>query len=225
MAYPRRFIKITHGGRLQGTDEIYTVGYHYAGVDSAAATTVFNALTESDLENIHDTFTTEWNNPDNRIPAKWELEWTKAALIDTDGRYVPEFDAKEYIDLPVGGGFTGAYAPQLSCVVTLISAKPRDPGRYNRFYLPTAAISTADWEMTETVRSNIANNFADYFQSLNNYMQAVTPGAVVFLHVMSAKGAGQANEAVTLRVGSVIDTQRRRRNKLVENYSTVSLFP
>lgn len=221
--YNQNLIKVTHGGRLQGTDEIYTIGYYYAALGSEDTTTVFNELTEADVEDIHTTFTTEWNNPDNRVPSKWELEWTKVALIAPNGKYVENSASKEFIGLPIGGGFTGAYAPQLACVVTIISDKPRDPGRYNRFYLPTAAISTADWEMTETVRSNIANNFADYFISLNDFFSGFGVPSPVTLVVASAKGTGWSKQAVNLRVGGVVDTQRRRRNKLTENYSVVSL--
>lgn len=223
MVYPKNIIKVTHGGRLQGTDEIWTIGYHYAGASNLETNNAFYAITEDDVEDIHTTFGTEWNNPDNRVPSKWELEWTKVALIAPDGKYVPDSEPVEFIGLPLGGGFTGSYAPQLSTVVTIISSKPRDPGRYNRFYLPTAAISTADWEMTETARSNIANNFADYFISLNDFMSGLGSQFNVTLVVASAKGAGQANDAINLRVGGVIDTQRRRRNKLTENYSVSSL--
>ena len=40
------------------------------------------------------------------------------------------------------------------------------------------------------------------------------------ISIMSSKGAGTTKGVTTVAVGNVVDTQRRRRNRLTENYGT-----
>ena len=110
-----------------------------------------------------------------------------------------------------------AYAPQLSTVFTFDSGKFKDPGKYGRMYIPTVGIA----QNLNSVRP-IADTtpMSVNFQTLINGINTITTtiGANLKVVVMSNKGSGITRPVELIKVGNVVDTQRRRRNQLVESY-------
>lgn len=89
-----------------------------------------------------------------------------------------------------------------------------------RFYLPTPGRSQldTDGELTTLSQTTFLNNSVAMCNALTG---ALGVGTEVHWRPYVNSVAGQmANEVTHLRVGRVVDTQRRRRNKLAELYMT-----
>lgn len=217
MVYPSNFIKVTNTFSLIGTDEIGSFGFHMALPSGDIS--VSNYLgTGTNITAIAQACLDFWNTNANDIPSGWGLSSTKIALIEADGKYNPVAPAYEFIhENPVPGPTPVASAPQLSAVVTLTSIRPRDPGRYNRFYVPTTAASNGPYKIQPTATASLAETTVDMLQEITTVMQQTIPN--IRPAVMSASGSGFNTSVETVRVGDVIDTQRRRRNKVAETYT------
>lgn len=122
------------------------------------------------------------------------------------------------------GPSTTSMPNQCAVVLSQISGLPGARGR-GRAYLPCLAtgpdtggrISAADrTSILTNARTMLIAAEAAYIAN-----GGVQPGGLV---VASGVGAGQNNKVTRLRVGDVIDTQRRRRDALVEAYSEAALI-
>lgn len=219
MAYPYDFIKFTFGGALAGNNDIWTCGFHIGKATSDVGVGQFLAL-EDDLPALGALVKTYINSPTMRVPSGASVQWIKLALIGKDGKYVRE--PLEYI-LPTAGngGASQGYVPQASTVVTLVSAKFKDPGKYNRFYLPAAPPSgSSGYRLTAQQIADMsamsANFLGDVHETIYHEADTLTIKAV-------SQNVSQYYDVVYARVGDVFDTQRRRRNKIAENYSDTAI--
>lgn len=219
MAYPYDFIKFTFGGVLAGNNEIWTCGFHIGKATSDVGVGQFLAL-EDDLPALGALVRGYITDAAMRIPSGASVQWIKLALIGKDGRYVRQ--PLEYILPTAGAGLnTSGYVPQASTVVTLVSAKFKDPGKYNRFYLPAAAPSgngayRLTQSQTEAMATRSAKFLGDVHEVIYHEADTLTIKAV-------SQNVTQYYDVVYARVGDVLDTQRRRRNKIAENYSDTAI--
>lgn len=219
MAYGNEFIRITFGGSTAGNNEIWTCGLAIqqfgdilAPLDWFAA----NATVGDDYAQAVKTF---FEYTDTRIPADVKLEWLKMALIGLDGKYMTE---AEVFPITSGGQINGPYSPQDACVITLSDNKFRDPGKYNRFYLPTAGpAGVNEWRFTNGEQLGIATRAAALigdFNDIGDLYHATNQSRVC---VVSPTVFWPTPQVTEVRVGAIVDTQRRRRNKLSEDYVTL----
>lgn len=107
----------------------------------------------------------------------------------------------------VGTSVAACLPFQCTPVVSLRTADASRRGR-GRFYAPSPAVDTqSGGRLTATAQGNLADSAAALFGGLSGAgLQPVLYG-----------GAGSTTiPLVSLDVGDVIDTQRRRRNKLIE---------
>lgn len=227
--YRQGFIKLTFGGQLaQGQDE-WNCGINLAaendaiipifGVDLERA---FDLYVEEMKDDIVTIFSAYVSDILMGIPAGATLDYVKLALIGEDGLYVKEAAVFEVIG--VTGGASNSYIPQVSLVMTLQSEKFRDPGKYNRFYLPTIVPSgSTNYRPNNTLR--MAERTADLLSVLTREMSPFNNAVRVFpAAVSSSDKIDEAyREIKYVKVGNVFDTQRRRRNKIGEVYSTVEV--
>lgn len=143
------------------------------------------------------------------------LTFTKLNLIGTDGKYVSD-TTLEHIHANVPGGGTDARTPpnQIAVVVSLLTGFSRGPAHRGRFYVPLPAMvvgtdGRADVNDVNFVKTSANTLIAALNASSPNYKIAV----------MSRKlGSPTARLVTGVEVGRVLDTQRRRRNKLAEAY-------
>ena len=92
-------------------------------------------------------------------------------------------------------------------MVTLRTATLSRAGR-GRFYAPSLAVDQVSaGRMLTTARDTLADAAEDLVQGLTS-----AGGNLVIYH----RGSGSTTLVTSLDVGDVIDTQRRRRNKLIE---------
>jgi hypothetical protein len=150
----------------------------------------------------------------------------KIALINADGHT----DLSHvYYDYPatalIGQQGTNTHPPQCSIVVTLQSVRPRGLASKGRMYLPgISAAMSGNGKISTANRDSIALNMKTFFDTLKASFDV--PDELI----LAAKGTGilpaltaQNDYVHSLKVGDVIDTQRRRRNGLVESYQLATL--
>lgn len=95
-------------------------------------------------------------------------------------------------------------------------------GRHGRgrFYLPPlAAALDVGGRLTTTIRDRVANWMDAFLNDLENKFVSDGITGDGFLHLSILGNDGVAQQIVRIRVGRVIDTQRRRRNAIDEEYT------
>lgn len=219
MALPFKVARITINGTMFGGAEQWSTGFWMgaAGADATVPTAAFM-----------DIVATEWKKffiaSTSGINLNYQTTSYRGALHGTDGKGIPGAVVNKYEGTPYGGGGTGsAIPPQNSLVATLTSAVPRGLGSKGRMYLPGISLSiSADGRIPSPGPLNIATNLKTFFAALNATVEQ--PGVVVNASPGSKPpllGPGVIRPITGVRVGNVYDTQRRRRNQLVEVYSSV----
>ena len=155
------------------------------------------------------------------IPSYAQLLTVKVNNIDPDGTYHdPVTHQHEYSTPPVGSSST-SFPPQLTIVWSWGTDISRGPASRGRVYTPNAGIAYSTGGIISTVAQN---NQLDAAKGLLTVLgnQEDTGGVLVSPSVVSSMGARRG--ILSVRVGAVVDTQRRRRNRLPENY-VVSDWP
>jgi hypothetical protein len=146
----------------------------------------------------------------------------KLAPVGTDGHYPPGEDAFEHI---YSGGVAGGavvsniiWPPQCSYSVGLQTAALRGRGHIGRFYLPSMAfnVNTATGKV-----GDLAGSAGAVLRTWINAINATTDIGTV--GVITSLGSGTSRVCTGIRLGQVIDTQRRRRNNISETYTSVAL--
>lgn len=227
--YNQPFMKLTFGGTQAEGQDIWTCGINLSIqndelipiVPTNAVVAFDNYIKDVDAD-IIDIFTNYISNKDMDIPSGATLDYIKLAVIDTNGQYIADSHTWEPQD--VTGGETRFYIPQVSIVMTLQSDKRVDPGKYGRFYLPTAVTNVSEgYRPTKTTEK--ATLTANLLAALNRRVRGgladvrVQPAAVT----SASNFSGSYRPFTTVKVGNVFDTQRRRRNKIGETYEVVDV--
>lgn len=211
MPYPNAHSRLTWGGGAFSNNEIWQCGVRLSGTtppDAARITAWTTALTAymTTVQSTH------------------VLEWWKWAPIGTDGKYLDTPALVEAELHVVGSAATIANAPgQLSACVTLRSDKKRGSASVGRFYPPPQAMNiTADGVLVASKR----DEFATAAKSLINALNAGSTGGELEVSLCSPGGKKtqpDQRKVISVAVGRVIDTQRRRRSALPEEAVTVPL--
>lgn len=221
MVYPSRFVKLSFTGSLVGTDEIFSTALHLALPNADFSTAAWAQIDTAKLTAAFNAFATFWANPASLVPFPWLLEGVKAAYLDEEGKYLT--DPKEEVFAPVNGSQGNVrFAAQLSLATATVSSKRKDPGKYNRMFIPTVAQVNPDSSLTTDQQTAYLAAFRTFINEINNIFSTLNSPPVVSV-LSNNRFGGSKLPAVDVRVGTVIDTQRRRWNKLPENYLQISL--
>ena len=151
------------------------------------------------------------------------LGWVKFNEIDPlTRRYKSATETYERIlTTPVRGGVEGNGMPQQTLCISLLTGAKRGLASRGRFYPPaTVASLGSDGTVNPNSVLAIATAARTLITNLNNWPGTDTPlgGQVVVLG-----GNGTTRPVTAVSVGNVMDTQRRRRSKLRESYTTLAL--
>jgi len=218
MVYAHSVVRVTLSGTMFGGAEEWSTGF-FLGQEGSDAT----APTQAAIDQIRDAWATFFTSATSYISSAYTFTQAKAALIDDTGHTVLDSVVYAYpAAAVVGGRAAGHLPPQCALVVTLLSDRPRGKASKGRMYLPGFAGSI---ELTGKIaagnRDSIATNMKTFFDSMVG--DADIPDQLI----LAAKGTGalpaltaQNDFVETIRVGDVVDTQRRRRNGLVETYTS-----
>jgi hypothetical protein len=117
-----------------------------------------------------------------------------------------------------GTGDTGSVPPQLSIVVSVVPTEGSPRGR-GRFYLPmmepTSIAVTGRLQLE--ARDDLLEALGTYFEGWDVDDDPPVLGTFSRTAPMAFRGAS------SIRIGDVIDTQRRRRDAMAESYASWSL--
>ena len=211
MAYPTPLAYITAGGTHAGGREVWQVGIHTdpfvtTPAIMASLATIWSAWMSAGL---------------SRHSAAAQLEWVKVAQLAASGKYLSlsEPTVAEVVP-PVPGSAPGNYTPQATIVVSWTTGLKRGLAHGGRIFPPPTSLqATSDGKCNNSDILGIANQAATLIQAINSAL-----GGTAECVVASRVGAGGIRTINGVRVGNVIDTQRRRRNQLVEDYQIAPII-
>ena len=163
--------------------------------------------------------------------ANIHLDWVSLNAINKDtGKYGYPNDANITEGLTPVGGTTGGI-PQVAYCVTTRGNPSRGAGAFGRWYVPVGAPTCAATGLVSgTTTLAWANAAGTFLTALQNIDSGLGPDAWSPWHFgLSGTGSvaektGVDSAIVSVGCGNVLDTQRRRRNQLVETYAEATTW-
>lgn len=218
--FQHRVNRVTIYGTSYGGQEIWTTGF-FMGSEVGDAT----IPNESMAQAVKDAWTTFFRDTGNTISYLWKTEGVKISPMlangDTDKDFVV---TSPYTTAIEGQSSSTGFPAQVSLVATLLAGNGRGLAGKGRMYLPGIAIPLAGTgHLAVGQNSGVATKLATFFNTIESSFDGgqvinASHGRAPFL------GSTAVNRYVShIRVGDVYDTQRRRRNSLVESYATAAL--
>lgn len=220
MAYVESHVLLAaHGGLPSG--EVWSCGMRLGGDGGLV-------WTQDMLEAVALAAANSWRTFQNTASIGWasgvSLDGVTARAVDTNGitRVLAERSPAA-----APGTFGTLYLPnQAAVVVTLITTKPGRTGK-GRIYLPLLGLSLGTTgRISSTTVTNVANAARTLVQGINTGVAtALTGGAPIPKVAVQSQVAGSGATAMVtgLRVGDIVDTQRRRRDSVAETYTSVTV--
>nr|CRY96041.1 hypothetical protein [uncultured prokaryote] len=222
MTYSGQFLKITWGFTVLGTDEIADTSLNYTtapGWTGAVAALGEIATADIGLDLIGDmaSFIAQVGWADYS-----SLQSVKVAAVGTDGHYLAEPYLAE--DTTPGHGDQTQLPPQLTMCMSLRSGFTLGGGNYGRMYVPHTrpGLDTGSPYIPTSSMADLAGYGKTFVNNVTDDVNGATT-AVLFPAIMSNKGAGTGKGVTQVGFGRVVDTQRRRRNRLDDAATLVSL--
>lgn len=166
-----------------------------------------------ELEDCSEAFVVLCSTQNLGASANVLLQSTKWAPQTTEGRYGLG-NSVEYLNSPpLAFGNVNA-PPQIAFVISLRTAKPRGRGSNGRMYLPCMPLLENDGsgQISVAHRDTAAQAGAVFISMINSILATECV-------VGSTVGAGLLETITGVRAGRALDTQRRRRAGIPENYS------
>jgi hypothetical protein len=219
MAYPGIFGRLVASGTLYGK-ESFAFGLSLVPPDFAVAGGLGAASHVAAAAALVRTYI-ESNLTSNAC----KLTTVKLNEIGADGRYVDKGNTTLFDFTPAASG-TGStlIAPQISLVISLVTAKKRGLASSGRFYHPVPMATIAD--TAGLISAATAQSHADAAATLIKGLNALWAGNTWRVGVASDVGAGHFEPVTAVRVGRVLDTMRSRRTALTETYvSNITAIP
>lgn len=202
------------GGTLLETagqpTEIWQTGVRVTGVTDLAA---YLAALGGNNDDVDGTIKQWWLVADNATMASATLDWVRVAAV-TPTEQEPALT--HFYSSPIPGTREAAYPNFVTTCITLETAVPSSDGGRGRVYPPLSigytggSISTAN-----------AHNVAETGVSLMDAMSG--GGTLSAVPVVASKKFGTLKPVTACSCDCILDTQRRRRNALIEFRQTVSL--
>lgn len=151
--------------------------------------------------------------------------WAQTTTIDRVVGYV--YDASGILQeqaVSTGASQAGAVTirlPNQNAVCLSLGTGQAGKSRRGRLFVPLLALGVANGKMASTSPGLIADAFEALLESAASWGYAVPDGDDAV--VIASAFLGITTPVTTLRVGDVIDTQRRRRDAVVESYTVRTL--
>lgn len=209
-------VKVNLNGTL-GTSEVWSVGLHFAPDDGEVMTPIQAQAVATAL------------------PAGLATWWAASstsqmkALLGAQGQitsvsvygYGPSGPASAQgaatLGTPLVGTANSTAPPQCSSVMSLLTDRPGSSYR-GRIYWPALTPS-----LSTSLVSSIAQASGPGLVGLIATIQTALLEAGPYTPVVYSQARNEVTEVTRVRVGNVIDTQRRRRDALPESYTTVGI--
>jgi hypothetical protein len=225
VVYASPHLYVTMGGPSYDDQETWQTGVRFAPVPPADWSIDFTGPQEI-AEDLITPVSTWWTSSVIPFSVAAQLAWVKVAQIGPDGRYVPVEGNPGIAEItpPTPGPSSGVPAPQLSVAVTLDSGSRLGRARTGRCYLPPANINVSGTSglISENGANAVRDSFAGLLADMRDIINAVVVTGILQPAIMSEIGSGTTRQVQGVRVGRVIDTQRRRRRGLPESYTALA---
>jgi hypothetical protein len=152
-----------------------------------------------------------------------QLYAVKVAAVGTDGHYLTDPKIHEADVTYIGGSTTTV--PQSTVVCSLRSGSGIGSANYGRMYLPHTrlGIVTATSSSNVATTAVVASVFKTFVNNVASLVNGDTTGVDVQPFIMSNQAPKPSKPVVQIGVGTVTDTQRRRRNRIHEDYSYLAI--
>lgn len=210
------------GGVLPG-NEIWSCGLRVGALDNAlgGAFDYSGEAVEVLLTHYVTAITAFHQRVLSMISSRAKLDFVKLNKIGVDGHYADQGNSHvRFLNPKISGGGPATAPPnQVALALTLTTDVQRGPANKGRIYIPLPTCTVMDDGLiTDSEANVIMHSFRTLLEDISD-----TPGidsdSSPDVLVMSRKAGAPAARYVTgVRVGRVLDTQRRRRNALKENY-------
>lgn len=155
-----------------------------------------------------------------KISSQAKLTFLKMNVVDMSGHYV-ENNTIEHVYSPVVPGSSNAniHPTQVTLVVSTTTEFSRGWAHRGRFYLPMPChlVDAVSGLISVPDALQVATAAATFIEALADEPGFDAQGGMRVC-VMSSRGTGATNVVTGVDVGRVLDTQRRRRNSLGEDY-------
>lgn len=213
MAYPIRHKLLTVFGSSWGGAEEWSYSVRIIPETSE------QDVTQAQVDALATPTSTFWNDTGCGMPVNYLLEGIKLAPIATDGNYPPdEISYTHLFTADPGPASTVVHPPQIAYAVTLTTSAPRGRGSKGRFYVPAPGFAVGSTgKITTGYPPAIMAAARTWILAINSATNVGTVG------VLSSLGSGTSRVVAGLRAGVVLDTQRRRRNHLSEDYQSLAI--
>lgn len=213
MPYSEPHVHLTWGGTLFGV-ETWSNGLRMSHPQSSSAQLMYG-WAQQYIEDAAAAITTWWKSGALFANNRAHLTWVKMQPVDINGKYYNGQDTNEILLTSPGDPGGGArQAAQLAIVHTLLTDRPRGLASHGRIYVPCGMAVQDDGLMFPTDCMSMATATATLIESLASMDD---PALGTNVQVMSKRGI--SSTVTRVGVGRVIDTQRRRRRNLPEEYA------
>lgn len=210
-------------------------GTCYAG-NEEWSTGFYMGIADDDVDEVTqvaaDEFLTAWQaffiNPNVDVSSGHKTAGVRVQKLNpADGKVYPAYNFYAYPTVPIPGSDTGVPLPQISLVASLQARPDAGLGAKGRMFLPGITKNIgADGKITSANVLDVLTPLAAMFNTLND--SANIPGRLINASKGRALQIGNdmpVNRYVQdVLIGTVYDTQRRRRNQLQESYSSAEIF-
>lgn len=224
--YSHNVNRVTISGTCFTGAEIWSTGF-WLGSESADAGDP--AGSADDIAGYWNTF---FAGAANSISSQYITNQVKVSQHKaSDGKVdLTKVDIYDLSPTQAGGGSNSALPPQITLAATLTSELQRGTASKGRMYLPgvNVAVTNTSGKIISTYLNTLTTALKTMFDAIN--ADTDIPDRVVLVsrgNKVTDAGTGEVhyvlpkNTNVTgLRAGDVYDTQRRRRNDLIETYTT-----
>jgi hypothetical protein len=223
MPFADKVVHVTISGDMFSGQEEWQTGFYMGLAEGAAA-----VPNQGFADAVRDAWLTLWTAPVNGFASAYRFNQVKAVRLGTDGKY----DGSDIVtstpaSATAGGGSGSPLPPQCALVATLIAGSGKGLAGKGRMYLPGLRVPIdSSGGITTTAAQTTADFMAAFLNTVNGSFDA--PGVVI----NASKGGKAAlytnprNVPVNgVRVGTIYDTQRRRRNGMAELYSNAVVNP
>lgn len=225
MAYDRQHLLVTFQFRVPSTDEFAITTLKLS--NSIPAWSASAALAElAPLTTVGDQILDAMGDFIENSNLFWAdysfLQLVRIVSVNEAGE--EDADALERLQGSARQGGSGGTLPQSSVVCSLRSGSTIGSANFGRMYLPHTRLGM----VAATPASNLATTdivVAAFRSFLNLVTTAVNSGVSIDVRpfIMSNQAPRPSKPVAEVQVGTVTDTQRRRRNQLIEQYSALPL--
>lgn len=222
MAFNKQQYRVTLIHSIVGTDEIAETGFSIS--DDIAAFDAVNFKTNGGTSFLGDV-ATAWiaflGTAGVICPSWSRFVAIKGAPLGVNGKYLAEPDVVAQFTT---GTSTVKVVPQETAVISLMSRQSLGDANRGRMYLPHITGTSASGQFRIQNVSAVSAAMKTFLQAVNTASSTVTGASGSRVCIMSAKGTGTTKKVMDIRMGDLVDTQRRRRNRIAENYTTQTII-